>query len=341
MRIFGKRRQLGEVDLERPWEAEYRDECTVEDIFYCFRLLLGRLPGKEEWKGHSALTGGRLQDVVPLYLTCAEFKNRKLGSLEENTTVVDLNTHRMYLPLNDPLVGQGIFRTGNYEPSVTNVIRKNLRVGDLFVDVGANIGYFTLLAASVVGSQGQVLAFEPFSTNVKFLYLSKCLNDFDQITIYPFALADRENLCFYGNVGSNGQISAASHDPRRVFESTLVYSVRLDSLLEEILRLDMIKVDVEGAENLVLSGAQRTLARYCPIIISEFAPPSLQAVSGVSPSQYLNGLMLNDGYNLYVLGEKDLIPCGKDCDKVMNIFADSGVDHIDIMAAGDGRNIVF
>ena len=63
-----------------PWEENFKDEATKEDIFYCFRLLLGRDPSREEWQGHSDLSGNKLEDIVRSYIQSLEFKNRNLLS---------------------------------------------------------------------------------------------------------------------------------------------------------------------------------------------------------------------------------------------------------------------
>jgi len=77
--------------LDRPWEIEFKEECSEQDIYYCFRLILGRNPGQVEWPGHRSMAGRRLSDIVSMYVSAREFKNRNLGVLDHTEhALVDL-----------------------------------------------------------------------------------------------------------------------------------------------------------------------------------------------------------------------------------------------------------
>src|SRR5690606_15185214 len=96
----------------------------------------------------------------------------------------------------------------NYEPHVTAEVRRLLQPGMTFVDVGANIGYFALLAASLVGAQGKVIAFEPNLENCELLRRSIAANGFDDfVHVHPYAVAEKAQF-FTLDVGtsSNGRI---------------------------------------------------------------------------------------------------------------------------------------
>jgi len=325
-----------ELDLEQPWKINFIDECSEEDVYYCFRLLLGRVPGKPEWPGHKALVGSSLKSVVSMYLSSPEFKNRRLG-VASNTdqALVSLEGFEMYVSPSDLAVGRHIHAAGRYETHVTEAIKQRLGPGMVFIDIGANIGYFSLLAARLVGKEGRVVSFEPFQQNVQLLLASLKLNGFDNIEVYPFAVADKNALWAYDNMGSNGVISEAAFDLSSLLLTTLVWSVTLDSLLRDIQRIDVIKIDVEGAEYLALSGGQRLLRKFRPTIFSEFSPPGLENVSKVSAEFYLHLLLIDEGYSISVIdADGSLIDYGKDIQKVINYFEDTGSDHIDIVAAG-------
>ncbi len=317
-----------------PSAKEFNDKCTVEDIYYCFRLLLGRNPSKVEWVGHKSQAGNDLSDVVSKYLTSPEFKGRKLGMLSDTKHVlVDLNGYRMYVSPSDTAVGLTIYKTKNYEPHVAKAITEKLKPGMVFVDIGANIGYFSLLAAKLIGPNGRVLAFEPYQYNVKLLYLNARINGFENIEIFPCALADKRSLFAYDNMASNGVISELNADLDTLLSTTLVSSVAIDEALQDVNRMDIIKIDVEGAEYLALSGGRRLLKKHRPIIFSEFAPPSLQVVSKVSAEIYLQLLLVDDNYHISVLhtgGES--IDCKRDIDQIIKCFEDAASDHIDLVA---------
>jgi hypothetical protein len=104
-------------------------------------------------------------------------------------------------------------------------------------------------------------------------------------------------------------------------------------VLRDIERLDVIKIDVEGAEYMALDGGRNLLKKHRPTVFSEFAPPALDVVSKVSAEAYLRLLLVDESYSIAVCGlGGDLVDCGRDMNKVIGCFEDSGVDHIDIVA---------
>ena len=308
------------------------DVAAVSDIFYCFRLLLGRPPSAEEWRGHCGTVGQSLRDVVTLYLQSLEFKNRRLlTTAMPAIEVVELPTFRMYVMSDDPLIGSTIAALRAYEPAVTRCIEARLGPGMTFVDVGANVGYFSLLAASRVGPAGSVYAFEPSQIDVKLLHLSRLLNGFENVEVFPVAAGRGWGLSFYDGAHSNGWVSPVSSSPEDVLSRTVVLSVPIGEVIPADGRIDVIKIDVEGAEFQALTGARRMLDRHHPAIVTEFSPPALESISHVSGPQYLE-FLTGLGYRLSVLTEDGPIACGEDVQHVMTLFDDSGVDHIDVLA---------
>jgi FkbM family methyltransferase len=267
------------LGLEQPWLHEFNECCTIEDVYYCFRLLLGRNPSTPEWPGHSGHAGSRLSSVVAQYLDSPEFKARQLSSFDSgDIELVNLPNFKMYVPKFDPAVGRHIYTSKTYEPPVTDILRRLLQPRNYFVDVGANMGFFSLLAAQLVGRQGHVFAFETFSQNVKLLYLSQQMNEFEQIDLFPIAVSDRSTLYLFDNAGTTGVISQLPSDFQRVMNSTIVYSVSLDKWLSNVERLDCIKIDVDGAEGLVITGALELLHRHKPYVVCEFGPDASEAI---------------------------------------------------------------
>ncbi len=321
------------------WEKEYSCKSTEEDIYYCFRLLLGRNPGKTEWSSHRHLVNNELVNVVSKYLSSPEFKGRKLNDLASSEhRLVDLDDFRMYVSLSDIDVGLHIEKSKSYEPNVTGALKELLRPGMTFIDIGANIGFFSLLAAYHIGPKGRVHAFEPFQYNLKLLYLNTRINHFENVAIYPFALADKNGLVGYDNSASNGQISAIDDDLSGVMATTLTYCVRMDDVLKDMDRMDIIKIDIEGAEYLALSGGRLLLSKFTPVVLSEFSPFALEVVSKVSGKEYLELLLVNEDYSLRVLEPSGgVVDCGRDPEKVMNCFEAANSDHIDIAALPSRR----
>jgi FkbM family methyltransferase len=179
---------------------------------------------------------------------------------------------------------------GIYEPLLTARLGKLLREGDTFVDVGANIGYFTLLAARTVGPRGRVVAFEPEPTNFEILERNVERNGFTNVTLERRAVSDRSGpATIYTNpinLGAHTLYPFSYHAAEIPIEAT-----SLDDYLEgaELERL-VLKLDIEGAEGRVVHGAANVLARTpdC-VLVTEFLPSALRA-AGTPPEELMQTL---------------------------------------------------
>jgi FkbM family methyltransferase len=237
----------------------------------------------------------------------------------------------------DGAIGSVIVATAAYEPHVTAPLRQVLRPGSAFVDVGANVGYFSILAGQLVGPRGRVYAFEPSQRNCTMMQLSANLNHLDNLDIYPFAVADEGTTVVYDALlGSNGIIGqgleADDLDIAALAHKTLVRAVRLDVVLGERTRVDVLKMDVEGAEYRALLGAERLVERQHPIIFSEYSPGWLPDISGVSGEDYLRALV-DLGYALSILvSPEERIDCDQDVLRVLDYFEAHVLAQLDLMA---------
>lgn len=236
---------------------------------------------------------------------------------------------RLYVRLDDWAVGARIAIKRVYEPHVVRVMCPFLQPGAVVVDVGANIGYYTLLAACAVGATGKVLAFEPSQDNCTLLRMSLQANRLTNVSLATCAVADVEGVVGYGMDDSNGRISR--DDPARArFQ---VPAVTLDAALAQELRIDLIKLDIEGAEGRALLGMRQLLQRHRPVLFSEFSPYALPATSGMSPEAFL-ALLRGEGYDIFVIprqGTQDTTP--QTDQQIMDHFAPpSRLDHIDLVA---------
>lgn len=313
--------------------APYNPLATKEDIFYCFRLILGRNPQSEEWRGHSSRSGSELAPIVATYLNSREFAQRGLHRVPEDElpTKTSIHGYDMYAFESDEDVGRPILH-GVYEPNVTAVFRQHVKPGMRVLDIGANIGYFTMLAASLVGKDGHVHAIEPNARNTKLIEASRRANQFTNVTIHQVAAGSSEGLLALNYTYSNGTTADPSADLGALIGSNTVPSLRVDTLLAPGDEVDFIKIDIEGAEYRALAGAARVIERSRPVIVSEFSPNAMPGFSGVTGVEYLQ-FLISKGYQLAViLPDGGVQPCGQDHQKVMEAFAASGVDHIDILA---------
>lgn len=307
---------------------------TPEDIFYCFRLLLGRPPNPEEWEGHAAYAGSDLDAVVRSYMNSLEFSRRAetlmSHRLNDRISLASSKGFSIYVNDDDTAVGQHVKRDV-YEPHVTAVFRDRLRPGMHVLDIGANIGYYTMLSASVVGSSGSVTAIEPNPDSAKMLEASRRANSFDNVLVIQVA-AGRELglLVLHGSYG-NVMTSAAPDDAKALINSTTVPTFRVDDLIPRNKNVDFVKIDVEGAEYNALLGASELIKRCHPTIVSEFSPSTMPGISGIDGRGYLR-FLLGFGYTIAVIeGGGALRDCNADPERVMDAFTSRGADHIDIL----------
>ncbi len=314
-----------------PWQGEYSNSTTLDDIVACFRLLLGRLPNREEWRGHSSRVGEPLDMVVGSYVNALEFSRRGLGAAGSlgSVELVRLPGFSIHTESGDAAVGQHV-RADNYEADVTAVFRRYLRPGAHILDLGANIGYFTMLSASLVGPSGSVLAIEPNPNNARMIEASRRANGFSQVTVVQVAAGFEPGLLVLHRSHSNGTTSATPGDASALLAAETVACVRVDQIVPRRRRIDFIKVDVEGAEYLALSGCLRIIRRDRPVIVTEFSPSLMPGISGISGPGYLAWLT-GLGYRLSIVQpDGSLLAAGPAA--IMAEHEARGIDHLDLVA---------
>lgn len=162
--------------------------------------------------------------------------------------------------------GQYPHRLGIYERSVEAVILDNLKVGRVFYDIGANIGYFSLLAAQVCGADGHVYCFEPVPDNVDRLRDNIANNSIYNYTIIDKAISDTNGTAQLVLVdGTKSSLNTSISG-----KTITVKLLTLDEFLKDNRFPQLVKIDVEGAEKNVLNGAKNLLGHpQAPIFIIE------------------------------------------------------------------------
>ena len=313
--------------------ATWIETATPEDIVACFRLLLGRYPTDEEWPGHSSRAGENLAVVVRSFLQSKEFFDRRLLSPGEfrKYELVQVGQLQVAASPDDIDVGKQIL-SGSYEPHVTAVIKRELKPGMHVVDVGANCGYFSMLALTYVGDQGRVWAIEPNFSNVRLLEVARRCNKSENLFIIPAAAGDAFGPVKLNAAYSNGTISKLTNSMDEVFTAVLACQIPLDCIFENESHVDFVKIDVEGAEYLALKGFERTLDRCHPTIVSEFAPNMMPGISGVSGADYLQ-FLFQKNYQVGVIQKDGNVSAySRSTAHITAAHIASGVDHIDILA---------
>ena len=211
--------------------------------------------------------------------------------------------HRMILASGDdrPTVGMV---TDVYEEGTTRLFQRLVKPGMLVMDIGAHVGYYTLLAARRVGPAGKVYAFEPDPDNHATLSKNIELNGYRNVVVVKTAVTDRVGYTqLYLTAMESGRHSIYHHgQPER--GNVPVETTTVDSMLEEMEwpHVDLIKIDVEGAEAAVLDGMTQLLGRSANLnLILEFMPPLLHS-AGVAPRQFLDKLT-SVGLKVYFIDE--------------------------------------
>ena len=186
-----------------------------------------------------------------------------------------------------------------YEPHVASTLDRLLDDGDVFVDVGANVGYHTFRASARVGAAGRVVAVEANPENARLIAHTIESNSIANIELVPVALAARRGYVSFGtHVGSNGGFLPDGASTTGSGRGTIVPTLALDDLALD--RVSVVKIDVEGAEGIVIDGATRTIERHRPTFVMEFSQEMTTRVSARSPLEHL-GRFVDWGYSIAII----------------------------------------
>lgn len=222
-----------------------------------------------------------------------------------------------------------------YELSVTNYVYKRLKEGEMFIDIGANVGYYTLLAANIVKKQGKVISFEPEDNNLNLLKQNISLNNFNNIVLENLALSSDSGLAILNinpvNEGGHSMLDLGEYsDDEGVWSiekiskklenfknDQTVKTVSLDSYIHKhninLDRNSIVKIDVEGLEEKVLLGMKDIIKSIKPVIICEVGDLGLSfddllGWAGYKPYKILkNGSLLQYKANLHKLPKGDYV----------------------------------
>ena len=257
-----------------------------EVVEAAYNLLLNRQPEPAALKhwSHALDNGLSRVEFVRAVLASTEFREQ-MASVEDLTKyrdidlIIPVDTHQFRVPASDVSLVPHLLNHRCWEPHVMRYLKQHLRQSHVFMDVGANLGYFTVLTAPLVE---RVIAFEPVASNHAYCGANIALNGLTNVDLRRCGLwSDDRTLQVKSDsssvmtaavtIGENGDAGAL--EPIR--------AVSLDSLVQHggltLSRLDMIKMDIEGAEMSALIGMEKTISRFRPRIIMEVNRPRLDA----------------------------------------------------------------
>ena len=199
-------------------------------------------------------------------------------------------------------IGRSLYRDRIWEPAVTSCINTYTRSNMIALDVGADIGYYTVQFSRLVGPQGKVIAFEPIPEARNRLAHNISINQCSNILVSEYALGNQEGSVFLEDPLNKSRINLDKITPSdRDIKITIK---RMDDLIREmgLESIDLVKIDVEGAEHEVLLGMEQALRRHRPILIVEVHNQFLPLFG--SSSEKLLSWLSSLGYRITTLDEE-------------------------------------
>jgi FkbM family methyltransferase len=230
-------------------------------------------------------------------------KANRLLKTRLRSTYAEVDGHKMFLDSRDIL---GLSTEGTYEPFETEIVKREIKKSDVALDIGANIGYYTLLFARLVGEEGKVFAFEPDPYNFSLLQKNVEINGYKNVELIPKAVSNEtgKSRLYFKN---KDHVQNMIFDNHTSLPSAEIETTRLDDYFANYQgKIDFIKMDIQGAEGRAIQGMDYLLKINSGMKIAmEFEPASL-ILSGMEPGKCLK-LLVAHGYNLYQIVTQERI----------------------------------
>jgi FkbM family methyltransferase len=238
---------------------------------------------------------------IPLAYPAYKFLYRRWVPRDE--LFVNAHGHKLFLDPGDMGMARAFLLSGGeWEETETRLFSSFVKKGMTVVDVGANVGYYTLLAARLVGENGKVFAFEPGPDNLALLKQNVKENGYKNVVLVQKAVSDKTATArlLIDRSSSGGHSLSAFRDSADFVD---VETVSLDEYFAgRSERIDVLKIDAEGAEMAILNGMHRLLERNPDVtLLTEFFPRAIRAF-GYPPEEYVRRLGAY-GFEIYPIEE--------------------------------------
>ena len=210
----------------------------------------------------------------------------------------------MYLNKNDNNLSRAIAIYNFWEIEESNFLKKFLKKEMNVIDIGANIGYYTILFSKWIGDKGNVFAFEPDPNSFDILTKNVSVNNCNNVSLYQNSISEKEGLTSlfvnYKDPGDNRIMDFYAYDGDDGRQKIETRMVTLDSIIDKDKKIDLIKMDIQGAEMLALLGMKRTIdANEKLNLFVEFWPYGIEK-SGFLPEDFIEKIK-SFGFKIYYL----------------------------------------
>ena len=268
-----------------------------QKIIDCYNDILKREPDKEGFHHFSKKIMSKeitFNDLKIILENSEEFKILKDMEKIDQIPLETIDGLTMYLNPTDRNVSYLIFTNKEHEPFETLILKYFLKENSIYVDIGANVGYYTLLAASIA-KKGQVFSFEPYNLNFELLEKNIVANNLVNVQTFQYVVSNENTFIDVFLSGANkGNIRLFKDDLEGYMEehqsNKLVKSVTLDTLLDGSINPDIIKMDIQGGEMFALEGMKKIIQNTNELVLfTEFWPEAI-TLNNISPSDFLQSL---------------------------------------------------
>ncbi|MCD5383454.1 FkbM family methyltransferase [candidate division WOR-3 bacterium] len=245
----------------------------------------------------------------------------------------EVQGHKMFLDSKDSL-SLSIYES--YEPLETQLVKREIKRGNVVLDLGANIGYYTLIFAKLVGEEGKVFAFEPDPTNFALLEKNVEMNGYKNVMLIQKAVSNKSGkLKLYLSENSMGD-----HAIFNLYEGCKfieIEAIRLDDYFKNYEgKIDFIKIDTEGAEEQAIQSMLNLLKKNKTVkILTEFFPIGLKG-SDIDPAEYLNTLLKLD-FKLYHINEQEKKIEPASIPKLLEIYSPEKQNNTNLLCVRETR----
>lgn len=245
---------------------------------------------------------GRIPGILKLYYLIYKI------IFPKGIVLINIQGGKMYVNTQDMSFVPSLMVSGVYEKYETELFKKLIKPGMTVVDIGSNIGYYSLIAAKLAGNNGKVYAFEPEPNNYNLLVKNIKINNYANIIPIQEAVSNKRGntKLFIDKINLGNPSFSKNNVPTPKEGFVKVEAITLDEFFENVVKdskVDIIKMDTQGAEGLIVEGAGKLLKNNNLKIFMEFWPYGLKNI-GTNPLKLL--LKLQDyGFKMKIIDEKN------------------------------------